>query len=247
MVLGYTGYAEHADLPLRRIQPATTVVPLILSLGPAIAIDGEVRRSFVAGLYDHPADTEFLGEQLGVQVNLSPLGARRLLGVPMVELARRAVPVGDVLGRAGGELVERLAGLPGWAARFALLDAVLLGRLRDAPAVHPAVSAAWARLLAAGGTVGVEALAREVGYSRRHLTACFATDVGLGPKAVGRILRLERTRALLRAGAELADAAHAGGYADQPHLNREFRALTGRTPTAVELLPNVQDARLPSP
>lgn len=244
VVHAYVGYLERSDAPLRRIQPAVTVVPLILSLGPPIAVDGVRHRSFVAGLYDRPALTEFRGEQLGIQVELSPLGARRLLSVPMRDLAGHSVPVGEVLGRAGDELVERLAGLPGWEARFALLDAVLVRRLHEAPPPRPAVVAAWSRLRETHGAITVEDLAREVGYSRRQLAVRFGEDVGLGPKAVARILRLERTCALLRSGVGLAEVAYAAGYADQPHLNREVRALTGVTPSEVLSLPNVQDARL---
>ena len=47
----------------------------------------------------------------------------------------------------------------------------------------------------------------------------------MGPKAVARVLRFERALRLLRDGRALADVAYDCGYADQPHLNREFRAL----------------------
>lgn len=238
----YVGYAERSEGPLRRVQPAASIVPLIVSLGPVIDVDGESRGSFVAGLYDRPARTEFVGDQLGIQVDLSPLGARRLLGVPLAELARRTVPLEDLLGPSGDELVEGLAGLSGWEARFELLDLALTRRLRDAPPIRPAVTAAWHRVVETGGRIGVEALARDVGYSRRQLAARFGEDVGLGPKAVARIVRFERACELLRRGTAPAEAAAAAGYADQSHLNREARALTGMTPTRARDLPNVQDA-----
>jgi AraC-like DNA-binding protein len=44
----------------------------------------------------------------------------------------------------------------------------------------------------------------------------------------------------LAAGASLARAAVTSGYADQPHLNRETRAMAGLTPA--ELRAIVQDA-----
>lgn len=244
VVHAYVAYAERADGPVRRVQPAVSLVPLILSLGPAIAVDGVERRSFVAGMYDGPAVTHFRGDQLGIGIDVSPLGARRLLGVPLGELARRTVPLEDLLGRDAHDLVERLAALPGWEARFELLDAVLARRLRDAPPVRPAVAAAWHRLQETGGRIGIEALAREVGYSRRQLAVRFDEDVGLGPKAIGRIVRFERACALLRGGAGLAETAAAAGYADQPHLNRESMALSGVPPTQALHLPDVQDTRI---
>ena len=50
------------------------------------------------------------------------------------------------------------------------------------------------------------------------------------PKTVARILRFRRALALVRGGADLAATAQDCGFADQPHLNREFRALAGATP-----------------
>jgi AraC-like DNA-binding protein len=226
-------------------------------LGPSLLVDGVRHRSFVAGLDDAASLTEYAGEQRGIQVNLSPLGARRLLGLPMVELARRVVALEDVLGARAVHLVQRLQDTPGWEARFALLDAVLLRWLDEAAPVAPEVEQAWARLQASHGAVVIAMLAQEVGWSRRHLAARFQADVGLAPKTVARILRFQRVTQTLGAagGGGLAEVAYACGYADQAHLNRDFRAFAGTTPTdfAARLLPggagvsghelpNVQDA-----
>ncbi|MDX6680369.1 MAG: hypothetical protein QOG94_408 [Solirubrobacteraceae bacterium] len=260
-VLSYTGYVEHACAPMRRLEVPFAGIPMILSLGPSLLVDGVRQRSFVAGLDDTLTITEYDGEQRGIQVNLTPLGARRLLGLPMGQLARRVVALDDVLGPAGGRLVQRLQDAPGFAARFALLDAALLARLRDAAPVAAELEHAWARLRRSDGAVAIATLAAEVGWSRRHLTQRFRDDVGLPPKAVARILRFERVTRTLRArdGAGLADVAYACGYADQAHLNRDFRAFAGTTPTgyaarllpggagvAADGFPNVQDALAPA-
>lgn len=71
--------------------------------------------------------------------------------------------------------------------------------------------------------------------------------MSLTPKALGRVVRFQRAVDLLKASPtrSLAHLAALTGYADQPHLNREFRAMTGMSPTgwmAAEDLPFVQDA-----
>jgi len=239
-VESYTGYVEHATRPMRRLEVPFAGIPMILSLGPSILVDGVRHRSFVAGLDDRATVTEYAGEQRGLEAKLTPLGARRLLGLPMQELARRVVAIEDLLGSE--RLVERLQDAPDWDARFALLDAVLLRRLAEAAPVAIQVEHAWSRLQASDGAVEIGALAEEVGWSRRHLADQFRTEVGLPPKAVARILRFAKVTRTLSAnrGGGLADVAYACGYADQAHLNRDFREFAGTTPSdyAARLLPS---------
>jgi AraC-like DNA-binding protein len=208
----------------------------IVCFGAAYRIDGEPFDAFVGGLSDRPTDTEFVGAAGGVQVDLTPLGARRILGLPMDELTNRVVAADELLPRA---LIERLRDAAGWPERFALLDAALLRRLGAGPAPAPEVAWSYARLAAADGRIAAGALAAEVGWSRRHFAARWRRDVGMGPKAVARVLRFQRALRLLREGRPLADVAYDCGFADQPHLNREFRTLGGSTPGEVA---NVQDA-----
>ncbi len=257
-VVSYTGYVEHATRPMRRLEVPFAGIPIIISLGPTLLVDGVRHGSFVAGLDDSATITEYAGEQRGIQINLTPLGARRLLGLPMCELARRVVALDDVLGAtSAAALVERLQHAPDWDARFVALDAFLLARLVSAPPVAIELHHAWARLNATAGTIAISQLATEVGWSRRHLAARFTSEAGLSPKAVARILRFARVTGTLRAqgGRGLAEIAYAAGYGDQAHLNRDFRAFAGTTPTdfAARLLPegagvsadefpNVQDA-----
>ena len=60
----------------------------------------------------------------------------------------------------------------------------------------------------------------------RHSLAAF----GYGPATLRRVLRFRRAVALLDAGVAPAEVAARTGYADQPHLSREVRALAGRSP-----------------
>ena len=225
--------------PVRRLEAPLAGVVVIVSLGPDMEIDGRQSGSFVAGVWDRPTVTGHRGEQAGYQLYLDLLGARRLLGVPLRELANRLVALEDVLGPFATELAERLAGVPDGAARHALAQRLLARRLRDDHAAAPEVAYVLGRLRATCGAARVEALAAEVGWSRRHLAARFRDEIGLPPKALARLIRVERAAARVRAGEPLADVAYGSGYADQPHFNRDFRELVGCAPGE---FPFVQDA-----
>lgn len=231
----YHGFTLHTGAPTTdQVYPGPKLT-LILSFGDTLRTGGDTYVSFVAGMHAEHGVIGHDGHQAGVQVDLDPLVARAVFGMPPGELTGEVVPVAGVLGRFGDELAERLAAAHGWAGRFALLDGVLAGRLHGASRPAPEVTRAWHRLLATGGTVRVEELAREVGWSRRHLGERFQREFGLTPKAAARIVRFDRARWTLARGGHgtLADLAAACGYYDHAHLDREFRALAGRPPTAL--------------
>ena len=70
-------------------------------------------------------------------------------------------------------------------------------------------------------------VARHIGWSSRTLQRQCAAVYGYGPATLRRILRVRRAVRLLDDGASPADVAATAGYADQPHLHREVRDLTG--------------------
>ncbi|MGZ4304381.1 MAG: helix-turn-helix domain-containing protein [Solirubrobacteraceae bacterium] len=230
-------FHERAE-PLRRLESPLAGVVLIVSLGPDMEIDGRATGSFVAGVWDRPTVTGHYGEQAGYQLYLDLIGARRLLGVPACELTNRLIPLEDILGSLAVELNERLAEAPDASRRHAIAQHLLTARLSDRPAAAPEIDHALARLRATRGGENIETIAMEVGWSRRHLATRFREAVGLSPKALGRLIRVEHAATRVRAGEPLADIAYAGGYADQSHFNRDFRDLVGCTPTQ---FPFVQD------
>ena len=238
-VRNLAGWREVEDGPVRRQELPGGRIVLVVSLGPSMEIDGRTFTSFAGGLHHAPALTEHAGESHGVQAYLTPLGARRIFGLPMGELAGRVVELEDLIDPS--DLTERLHDAPGWPARLALLERWIARRVMDAPPVPAQLEWAWARLMQTGGAVAVESLAAELGWSRRHFGSRFRAEVGMAPKALARLLRFERAVARLRGGEDLATLALACGYYDQAHFNRDFRAFTGTTPIAYRQVTSVQD------
>ncbi|MFD5892503.1 helix-turn-helix domain-containing protein [Streptomyces sp. NPDC060366] len=222
----------------------TAVISLSDPLEVAAGVDdgSPVTRfgSVAGGLMCRSVAIHHDGRQQGVQVSLTPLGARAVYGMPAAVLAHRLVPLDELLGALGVELVDRLRAATTWAARFAALDELLLRAVgRSAgndrvPRPRPEVAEAWRLLVAARGRVQVGAVAAELGWSRRYLTERFRGEVGLSPKTFARVLRFEQAHELATAHDPLpwADVATVSGYADQAHLVRDWREFTGRSPTA---------------
>jgi AraC-like DNA-binding protein len=228
----YLGFRQEGAGSERWLEPPQPAVTLIVSLEGQLHAGGRLLPdAWIGGLSDTPDVVEFGGTYACIDLKLTPLGAYRLLGSPVNELARTVRALDDLLGDDGRRLGERLRAAPDWESAFNVLEAFLLARAAAGPQPDPAIAWAWSRLRETSGRQRVEALAAELGCSRRHLTAKFHEQVGLPPKTLARLLRFERVRRLLEADpVRWADIAYDCGFCDQSHLNREFRDLAGTTP-----------------
>lgn len=229
-VCSYFGFRSEDSTPVRRREGPRPAVVVILSFGGDWLIDGERLTSFAAGLHDRQVTTENVGRSFGIHLDLTPPVAYALFGMPMHLLAQRKVPIEEVLDEPF--LAERLRDAGSWAQRFRVLDEILAKQLADARPPAAGVVWAWRRLLATNGRVAVGTLAEELGWSRKRLVAHFREEIGLTPKAVARVLRFDRARALAEREErpDWARIALECGFYDQSHLVNEFRAVTGRTP-----------------
>jgi AraC-like DNA-binding protein len=239
LVLGYQGYAEDSPREVWRAELPAMVFPVILNLGAPFRMrDGDAcpvaLDSFAAGIHERAVEVGSPGRARCLQFDLTPPGARRLFGLDLDAMAGRVMPLGDLIGQEAGLLVEELAGLRGWPDRIARLERWLVGRMAAGRPPGPATGAAWRALAATGGNLRIGALARAAGMSRQTLVQAFRREIGAAPKPAARILRLERAVELMvRPGPGLAEIAAACGYADQPHMSRELRALCGLSPAAL--------------
>jgi AraC-like DNA-binding protein len=176
----------------------------------------------VAGPATRVADPRTAPEatKLGVRFRVGAAGAA--LGVPAHELLDRGVPLSE-LWRGPLEPPRDLAALVRLVAR----------RLPPRDELDPLARAAV--VATARSQPRVEELARRLGLSERQLLRRLDRAVGYGPRTLGRVLRFQRFLALAESdpAADLARLAMDAGYADQPHLTRECRRLSGSAPGAL--------------
>ncbi|MGV9744109.1 helix-turn-helix domain-containing protein [Rhodococcus zopfii] len=252
----YDGYrltdfpaGEHLGLPSQDLTIVLTIgAPLELARAAAPGQRPGTFGALASGLTTAPVTIAHDGNQHGIQLAMTPAGARVLLGIPAGALGAWVVELEDVLGAGARELQDRVAATDEWPERFAVLDDVL-GRLARR-AGHPGgidtrLARAWQQLTSTDGP-GVRAVADDIGWSRRHLTGRFTAEYGIGPKDAARLARFDRSRELLRTPGRrrLADVAARAGYYDQAHLARDWRDLAGVPPSQWmddEVFPIVQE------
>jgi AraC-like DNA-binding protein len=250
-----TGYSERTPLPLLRREFPGPQVVVILELGPSIRVydvgheldEGELpghaganrfEGGFVAGLSDRFTITAHEGFQCGIQLNLTPIGARLVFGVPMHELTDQVVSLTRLLPARYRSLADRLASLPNWDDRFDALESVLDDRLGQADLSARTTTVQWAVRRIEQVPGDMKGLARELGYSQKHVISMFRDHVGVPPKLLARIMRFDQLMTRLKSGPPPATRGWAAlaqelGFYDQAHLVREVKAFTGHSPRSL--------------
>ncbi|WP_424215820.1 helix-turn-helix domain-containing protein (plasmid) [Streptomyces sp. BI20] len=253
-VLGYRGYRMDLGHPRRRLELPDGCVSLVLNLAGPVWVtlgtcDTATPRPYatlVSGLQTRPTFGEHTGRVEGVEVLLAPWAAFGILDHPMCDLADRMADPGAFLGRRIDLLAEALYETAGWPARFALLDAGLrtwTGHARVGAA--PPLRHAWDALVRRDGGLSVGELVSHSGRGTRRLEYLFKEQIGLPPKTTARVLRFRHAlRLVARGDRPLADVAVTCGFSDQAHMNREFKAMSGRSPRRFR---TERDAALPGP
>jgi AraC-like DNA-binding protein len=180
---------------------------------------------FVAGPDTAPHPYRRSPGLLAAGIRFHPGRLPALLDVPGAALRDARVPLAELHPALARRTTTRLSDATG-------TDAILAGLLEltealPGPPPDPAVPALVARIDSAAPAAAV---ADSFGWTARTLhRRCLAT-FGYGPTVLRRVLRFRRATGLLSAGIAPAEVAAIAGYADQPHLSRELRALGGRSP-----------------
>ena len=188
-----------------------------------------VPGAMLAGPTSRATVMEFEQGHAHVSVTFALAAASRFTGPSLPAIRDELVPLEALWGRSGACLRERLleAGTPQDA--LSAMEDVLLRQLTGPLAPDRAVIAA-AGALSRGVRVGQ--VADDLGLLPRTLRRRFTAQVGLTPKRFARVQRMQRLVRDLdgQTCVDWAAAAAGHGYADQPHLADEFRALAGVTP-----------------
>ena len=193
---------------------------------------GNTGRAAVIGTMSRPLIFRMTGpvDLLGVRVR--PGGLAGFFALEAAELTDARVDLTNFWGPLAQETWQRL-GEATPADRVGLLQEVLGARANGRPYIDPFIRHCVTRIEAARGGLRMGDLERSTGLSARQLERKFARNLGISPKTFARVVRFKS----VVAAADRPDPPDwvrlAGdcGYADQPHLVREFKAFSGLTPT----------------
>ena len=194
---------------------------------------GAYVRCFVFGTASHLHQFQFTPDAQYVGVRFRPGMGRHFLELHPRDLTDQQVEVSAFLDVQPDEIAEE----SGFLAQTELLThrlGVALHRLDVTPspleqALH-CVQQNQERWR-------VDTLADLTGRSVRQVERTIMADTGLPPKFLLRILRVQSAISAIQCAPlrSLVDLATTLDYADQAHMNRDFRLITGSTPAQYQL------------
>lgn len=189
-------------------------------------------RSFVVGELTRFLLVRPTGQSVIMGVRFRPGSAYRFLPLPLDELTDQNISTGDLWGLEGKQLEEAVNEVEDDIERQRLVEEFLLSQLSTTIS-RPRFEFAVEEIIRHRGQLRVGEVALRVGLSPRQLEREFRLSSGLAPKAFARIIRFQNLLRLVGEGTlrEWTFLALEGGYADQPHMVREFRDFAGQSPS----------------
>jgi AraC-like DNA-binding protein len=172
-----------------------------------------------------------------VAFRFQPGAAALWLGLPASEIVGARLPLDRIHSNHARRLLDSLGDARDpeiVASRFERTLAEMSKEIRPPEAFGRVIFRTLGRGCSVKSRITWE-LASLFATSERTLRRRCEESFGYGPKTLDRILRMQRFLVLASAYGRLGLASLAGavGYADQAHLSREARRLTGLTPRAI--------------
>jgi AraC-like DNA-binding protein len=162
-----------------------------------------------------------------------PAGAHPFFRFPLLELNNRIDDLRDVWDSDVNLVQEQLAEATSFDEGIAIVETALTERLRPSPSDDIAIQVA--RLISStAGMARIELIRKSFGISERSLERRFKTAIGTSPKMFSRIIRFQNLLKTLeqQKPESFLDIALSLGYYDQPHMIREFKEFSGKSPIA---------------
>ena len=189
-------------------------------------------RAFLNGHESTFADLRYTGQINMISVVFRPAGVRAFFNLPIIKTNNLRLTAGDMEDKELSQLENSLTSTEDEQLCVLLIEQFLLKRLTRLAEHNLNRIEAAIRLINSGQT-DVSVLADASCLSRKQFNRIFSEYVGSNPKEFSRTVRFQRALHILETGSQISMTALAYecGYFDHSHMIKEFKALSGYTPT----------------
>lgn len=190
-------------------------------------------RAMVFGQITKPYYVQPTGYVNTFAVRFYPYGFANFIKTPIQDLADKETPITSLFEEnAATELEQRIIGASTTEKRIEIVECFLLDRLKDQSTIDNIVKSTIDSLLLTKGSVTIHAILKNNPSKRRSLERKFLKQVGISPKQLGKVIRLQAALKMLlnKQSESLTQIAYESDYYDQAHFIKDFKELTGTKP-----------------
>jgi len=190
-------------------------------------------RELVLGQITEPFFILPTGYVNSFAVRFYPYGFANFVQTSIKDLANRETPITLLFEeRPARELELKIVRATSTQERIKIVEGFLLDKLSEEATIDNIVKSTIDTILLTKGNSSVNSILKDDISKRRQLERKFMKKVGISPKQLSKIIRLQTALKMLlnRSSENLTTIAYESEYYDQAHFIRDFKEFTGTTP-----------------
>ncbi|WP_431122309.1 AraC family transcriptional regulator [Flagellimonas flava] len=163
-----------------------------------------------------------------------PYGFANFVNAPLKSLVDKETPQENLFGlQPARELEQKMVQATTTQDRIAIIEAFLLKKLSNPSTIDQIVRTTIDVLLESKGSPAIRKILKDDLSKRRQLERKFAKQVGISPKQLGKVIRLQSALKMLlnTEDDKLTTIAYENEYFDQAHFIKDFKEFTGINPS----------------
>ena len=166
-------------------------------------------------------------------IRFYPYGFANFINTPLSELCNKETPLDDLFAKEEvGRLSQDVIQARTTRERIETMERFLFGRLQEKSVIDNIVKSTIDAMFFSNGSKPLKTILKDDLKKRRQLERNFKKQIGLSPKQLSKVIRLQATLQLLLSETTetLTNIAYESDYYDQPHFIKDFKEFTGVTP-----------------
>ncbi len=175
---------------------------------------------------------EPLGNVNSFAICFYPHGFANFVCTPLENLVDVETPIESLFGEIPSkELKQKISQAASTQERIEIIEIFLLNKLNQNTTIESLVKTTVDTLISTNGSTPINQILKNDLSKRRQLERKFRKQIGISPKQLGRVLRLQTAlKMLLNDNENLTNIAYESEYFDQAHFIKDFKEFIGNTP-----------------
>ncbi|HEX6891299.1 MAG TPA: helix-turn-helix domain-containing protein [Chryseolinea sp.] len=190
-------------------------------------------REMVLGQITQPFFVEPTGYVNSFAVRFYPYGIANFVPTPIKQLANKETPISLLFGEAlSKELAQRMIRATDTRERIKIAEDFLLNKLTEKATIDNIVKTTIDAMIFTKGSAPINKILKDHLSKRRQLERKFIKQIGISPKQLGKVIRLQTALKMLlsQQSESLTRIAYESEYYDQAHFIKDFKEFTGTNP-----------------